>query len=106
MEVQSIQLPTLSEQQSTSGPTNVSTTHNFLSMPVDTPLDSSFAQYTEGAGSCQQHNNSILLDASYLNGDANSTLNLNLLDIPPEMFDAFLQADPISPTMNAGFDIY
>jgi len=36
----------------------------------------------------------------------NDNIDMNLADIPPEMFEAFLQAEPISTTMNSGFDMY
>jgi len=44
-----------------------------------------------------------LLDTSYA---MNDNIDMNLADIPPEMFEAFLQAEPISTTMNSGFDMY
>jgi len=54
-----------------------------------------------------QYDDSIFLDASSMNSDQmDGAMNLNLMDLSPEMFEAFLQAEPISANMNAGFDVY
>ncbi|KAF3044865.1 hypothetical protein E8E11_006813 [Didymella keratinophila] len=52
-----------------------------------------------------QHEDSILLDPSYLGGDVEGSMSLNLLDMPPEMFEAFTHIEPISITMNPGSGI-
>lgn len=109
LEIHDIRLPTLKHQQAGDAPKPVSTTHNFMSMPIETPPEASFPRYPEGPSIFKHNNNNhnaILLDASYMTGDNSSSYGLNLLELPPEMFDAFLQADPISPTMNPGFSIY
>lgn len=53
-----------------------------------------------------QHEDSILLDPSYLGGDVEGSMSINLLDMPPEMFEAFSQVEPISITMNPGSGTY
>jgi hypothetical protein len=47
-----------------------------------------------------------LLDTSFMDDRMGNNMGSNLLDIPAEMFEAFLQAEPISTTMNSGFDMY
>ena len=77
-----------------------SQSHGFMTVPVDV---------TQQQQQQQHYDDSIFLDASYMNsGDQmdGSQMNLNLMDLSPEMFEAFLQAEPISATMNAGFDVY
>jgi hypothetical protein len=49
---------------------------------------------------------SMFLNPSYSNEQLEGTTAYNLLDMPPEMYDAFLQAEPISVTMDPGFDIF
>ena len=49
---------------------------------------------------------SSFLNTSYSNEQLEGVTAYNLLDMPPEMYDAFLQAEPISVTMDPGFDIF
>lgn len=65
--------------------------------PVSAPPDAfSFIPYDETA----------LLDNFYLNGEAAGAMSYNLLDMPPEMYEAFSQIEPLSVTMDAGFDLF
>jgi hypothetical protein len=48
----------------------------------------------------------VFLDASYFNTQLASDMDYNILDMPPEMFEAFSHIEPISVTMNPGFDLY
>ena len=52
------------------------------------------------------HTDSTFLNPSYSNEQLEGGTAYNLLDMPPEMYDAFLQAEPISVTMDPGFDIF
>jgi len=71
--------------------------HAFMTVPMDVSATDQQNQYDD----------SIFLDASYMNSDQmDGAMNLNLMDLSPEMFEAFLQAEPISANMNAGFDVY
>jgi len=66
-----------------------------MTAPVDVPRNPN------------QYDDSIFLDASYMNNDLmDGAANLNLMDLSPKMFEAFLQAEPISATMDPGFDLY
>lgn len=49
---------------------------------------------------------SSFLNSSYSDEQLEGATDYNLLDMPPEMYDAFLQAEPISVTMDPGFDIF
>jgi len=69
--------------------------HAFMTVPMDVSANQ------------DQYDDSIFLDASYMNSDQmEGSMNLNLMDLSPKMFEAFLLAEPISATMNAGFDVY
>ena len=48
----------------------------------------------------------IFFDASYFNNQLSNDMDYNLLDMSPEMFDVFSQIEPISATMNPGFDLF
>jgi hypothetical protein len=48
----------------------------------------------------------VLLDHFYLNGQTDGSMSYNLLDMQPEMYEAFSQIEPISVIMDPGFDIY
>jgi len=63
----------------------------------DIPDPSSFEQYDD----------SVLLDYSYLNVNGqDGAMSYNLLDMPPEMYEAFSQIEPLSVTMDPGFDLF
>lgn len=47
-----------------------------------------------------------VLDNPYLGGEMDDGLGLNLLDMSSEMYEMFSQIEPISVTMNPGFDIF
>jgi hypothetical protein len=72
-------------------------------LPVDALASHSQVSPTNSVQNTFSFYDNQLLDTSYMM-DSNS--DMNLLDIPPEMFEAFLQAEPISTTMNSGFDMY
>lgn len=52
----------------------------------------------------------VFMDASYLDsGDVaggGSGLDYDLLDMSPSTFEAFTQVEPLSTTMNPGFDFF
>jgi hypothetical protein len=49
---------------------------------------------------------SVLLDLSYLNGQTDGSMNFDLLNMAPEMYEAFSQVEPLSVIMDPGFDVY
>lgn len=53
----------------------------------------------------EQYDETVLLDYSYLNGQADGSMSYNLLDMPPEMYEAFSQIEPLSVIMDPGFDL-
>jgi len=55
-----------------------------------------------------EEQNMIFMDASYLdNGsDVPGGLDYDLLDMSPSTFEAFTQVEPLSTTMNPGFDFF
>jgi hypothetical protein len=57
-------------------------------------------------GADGQSGDMVLLDPSYLGSHEEGSMSLNLLDMPPEMFEAFSLIEPISITMNPGSGIY
>lgn len=52
------------------------------------------------------YNEALFLNQANMEQQTNATFDYNLLDMPPEMYDAFLQIEPISVTMNPGFDLF
>jgi len=60
----------------------------------------------------EEEQNMIFMDASYLDcggGDVaggGSGLDYDLLDMSPSTFEAFTQVEPLSTTMNPGFDFF
>jgi len=59
----------------------------------------------------EEEQNMIFMDASYLDcgGDlagGGSGLDYDLLDMSPSTFEAFTQVEPLSTTMNPGFDFF
>jgi hypothetical protein len=56
--------------------------------------------------SFEQYNEPVLLDYSYLYGQADGSMSYNLLDMPPEMYEAFSQIEPLSVIMDPGFDLF
>ena len=57
-----------------------------------------------------EEQNMVFMDASYLDsGDVSgggSGLDYDLLDMSPSTFEAFTQVEPLSTTMNPGFDFF
>jgi len=56
--------------------------------------------------SSDQQDETILLDLSYFDSRMEGDMSYNLLDMPPEMYEAFSQVEPLSVTMDPGFDVY
>jgi hypothetical protein len=52
------------------------------------------------------YDETVLLDNFYLNTEAAGAMSYNLLDMPPEMYEAFSQIEPLSVTMDSGFDLF
>jgi hypothetical protein len=80
-------------------------TQPFLPLQMDAYSASAFTNFQHN-GTIDQQNETILLDASYLNSQMEGSMSFNLLDMPPAMFEAFTQIEPISVTMNPAFDIH
>lgn len=74
-------------------------------LPMDSFPVSSYPDFPLN-GSLDDHEETVLLDLSYLNGQIEGSMSYNLLDMPPEMYETFSQIEPISVIMNPGFDIY
>jgi hypothetical protein len=56
--------------------------------------------------SFDQYDETVLLDTFYLNGQTDGSVGYNLLNMPTEMYEAFSQIEPLSATMDPGFDIF
>ena len=56
----------------------------------------------------EEEQNMVFMDASYLdnNGQVSGGLEYDLLDMSPSTFEAFTQVEPLSSTMNPGFDFF
>lgn len=76
-----------------------------LMSTIEAPSAPIFANW-QPIGTDAQHEDPILLEPSYLGVDGEGSLSLNLLDMPPEMFEAFSHIEPISITMNPGPETY
>ncbi|KAF2020853.1 hypothetical protein BU24DRAFT_445995 [Aaosphaeria arxii CBS 175.79] len=70
------------------------------------PLETDLVTAPAGIHQPIAHEEQSLYDLSYLNGQIDESLNYSMLDIPPEMYEAFSQIEPISITMNPGFDVF
>jgi hypothetical protein len=85
-----------------------SATRNLLSLPrdhqaqpsvPDLPSDEILINY-------ENYGETVLLDHFYLNGQADGSMSYNLLDMPPETYEAFSQVEPLSIIMDPGFNAY
>jgi len=104
LQASGLKLPERRPNQATRARNTQAMPQTFLPLlPVDTPAPNSQASPSKIAPQPFSFYDSQLLEASYMMDD---NVGMNLMDIPPEMFEAFLQAEPISTTMNSGFDIY
>jgi hypothetical protein len=56
--------------------------------------------------SFDQYDETVLLDPFYLNGQTDGSMGYNLLNMPTEMYEVFSQIEPLSATMDPGFDIF
>jgi hypothetical protein len=73
-----------------------------LSLPMDVPdLPTDETLINFGT-----YGDTVLLDHFYLNGQADGSMGYNLLDMPPETYEAFSQVEPLSVIMDPGFDGY
>lgn len=65
-------------------------------------------QQTVVGGNGEQEQDMVFMDASYLdnNGQVSGGLEYDLLDMSPSTFEAFTQVEPLSTTMNPGFDFF
>lgn len=58
----------------------------------------------------EEDQNMVFMDASYLDtgdvGGGGSGLDYDLLDMSPSTFEAFTRVEPLSTTMNPGFDFF
>lgn len=105
MEILGLQSTTPSFSCNMDKATASQTSHNLFSLPMD--MYSVPATTEEDSNSAiGQQNDPILLDLSYLKETGGASANLNILDMSPDTYEAFLQAEPISVTMNPGFDIF
>ncbi|KAG9669661.1 hypothetical protein KCU95_g349, partial [Aureobasidium melanogenum] len=82
----------------------LSTAHPPHNMPlVANDLHSEQQTVVDGG----EEQNMVFMDASYLdNGDVSGGLEYDLLDMSPSTFEAFTQVEPLSTTMNPGFDFF
>jgi hypothetical protein len=73
-----------------------------LSLPMDVPdLPADETLINFGT-----YGDTVLLDHFYLNGQADGNMGYNLLDMPPETYEAFSQVEPLSVIMDPGFNGY
>jgi hypothetical protein len=100
-----ISIPTEPPSGSTYPADQSLTSQTFLPLPVDVYANPTVA-HVQSSNNLPQGQAPILLDASYLNNELAGSMDYNLLDMSPEIFEAFSQIEPISTNMNPGFDIY
>lgn len=79
-------------------------------LPQDDPLSLGTYQdtnlsFSNTHGALGPHDESYLQYQPFAGAQSQGAASYNLLDMPPEIYDAFLQAEPISVTMDPGFDI-
>jgi hypothetical protein len=80
-------------------------TRPLLSLPMDQicildlPADENLINFGT-------YGDTVLLDHFYLNGQADGSMSYNLLDMPPETYEAFSQVEPLSVIMDPGFNAY
>ncbi|PVH95463.1 hypothetical protein DM02DRAFT_645334 [Periconia macrospinosa] len=105
-ELEALGIPTPSSEpvRPTADATEPIANSSLLPLPMDIYHPSTVADNLPGSG--EQNEEPILLDLSYLNGQMEGARSYNLLDMPQEMYEAFLHIEPLSVTMNPGFDIY
>jgi hypothetical protein len=82
-----------------------STTHQSSSSHNNVPLN---MHQQQPATTMHEEQNMVFMDASYLDngGDVPGGLDYDLLDMSPSTFEAFTQVEPLSTTMNPGFDFF
>jgi len=88
---------------SNSNASQSATDRPLLPLPADAPATVNNYQFH---GPVNQPGNANLLDNPYLGGEMDDSLGFNLLDMSTEMYETFSQIEPISVTMNPGFDIF
>jgi hypothetical protein len=79
-----------------------------LSSATHHPHHSSVPLNLQQTHPTQEDQNMVFMDASYLDtgGDVAGGLDYDLLDMSPSTFEAFTQVEPLSTTMNPGFDFF
>lgn len=48
----------------------------------------------------------VLPDSTYLDGEMEDAMGFNFFDMSTEMYETFSQIEPLSATMNPGFDTF
>jgi hypothetical protein len=82
-----------------------------MNRPIDAPLHPVSSDYNimstmPDMRSFEEYNEPVLLDYSYLYGQADGSMSYNLLDMPREMYETFSQIEPLSVIMDPGFDLF
>ena len=104
LEALGIRTASLEPAGSTADATESIANSSLLHLPMDIYYPSTSANNMPG--NIGQNDEPILLDLSYLNGQIEGAGNYNLLDMPQEMYGAFLQIEPLSVTMDPGYEIH
>jgi hypothetical protein len=103
LEALGIQLRPVYPAQPTDGATrpllSLPVDHNSQAPVPDLPSEETLIDYGT-------YGETVLLDHFYLNGQADGSMSYNLLDMPPETYDAFSQVEPLSVIMDPGFNAY
>ncbi|KAL5388185.1 hypothetical protein DPSP01_003174 [Paraphaeosphaeria sporulosa] len=98
-------MPMLSSPSNPSAGENPSAhTHPGLPLPMD--ASTTLNTFPTAHGPSNRPGPTASLDNPYLGGEMDDGLGFNLLDMSSEMYSTFSQIEPISVTMNPGFDIF
>lgn len=98
-------MPTLSSHSHAGADdTSSGTAHTVMPLPMDAPTTMNTVPIAQGP--LNRSSPTALLDNPYLGGDLDEGLGFNLLDMSSEMYSTFSAIEPISVTMNPGFDIF
>ncbi|THX57104.1 hypothetical protein D6D06_03902, partial [Aureobasidium pullulans] len=78
-----------------------------LHQPTFVPLSTGSQSSAQKTSSVPDHRNFVFMDACYLdNNDLTGGMDYDILDMSPSAFEAFTQIEPLSTTMNPGFDFF
>ncbi|THV76861.1 hypothetical protein D6D28_00798 [Aureobasidium pullulans] len=78
-----------------------------LHQPTFVPLSTGSQSSAQKTSSVPDHRNFVFMDACYLdNDDLTGGMDYDILDMSPSAFEAFTQIEPLSTTMNPGFDFF